>query len=72
MLDPYIESFRAQAERLDEIGAPYDTDLPIALLALFMRQAEGLLSEEEMFALAEIGAHLYREDLRRSMIRQVK
>ena len=44
MLDPFIESFRTQAERLDEIGAPYDTDTPITLLAQFMGQAEGLLS----------------------------
>ena len=32
MQDPYIETFSAMSARLDELGAPHDTDLPITLL----------------------------------------
>jgi len=38
----------------------------MALLAVFMSEIEGTISEEEMFSLAEIGGHLYREGLKRN------
>ena len=47
MQDPYIETFSAMSARLDELGAPHDTDLPITLLAQLMSQVESLLSEDE-------------------------
>ena len=70
--DPYIETFRLQAERMDELGIPCDPDAAMVLLAQFMAEIEGSISEEEMFSLAEIGGHLFREGLRRKMIRRVK
>ncbi|MEJ5125820.1 hypothetical protein WH367_07150 [Comamonas sp. MYb21] len=65
--DPYIETFRQQAERMDELGIPCDPDAAMVLLAQFMGEIEGSISEEEMFSLAEIGGHLFREGLRRKM-----
>ncbi|PWB21349.1 hypothetical protein [Comamonas sp. JNW] len=64
-VDPYIETFRQQAERMDELGIPCDPDTAMMLLAQFMGEIEGSISEEEMFSLAEIGGQLYREGLRR-------
>lgn len=61
--DPYIETFRLQAERMDELGIPCDPDAAIILLAQFMAEIEGSISEERMFSLAEIGAHLARKGL---------
>ncbi|WP_182342662.1 hypothetical protein [Comamonas koreensis] len=66
-VDPYIETFRLQAERMDELGIPCDPDAAMVLLAQFMAEIEGSISEEEMFSLAEIGGHLFREGLRRKM-----
>lgn len=71
-LNPYIETFRMQAERMDELGIAHDPDAALVLLAQFMGEIEGGISEEELFALAEIGGHLFREGLRRKMIRRVK
>lgn len=68
-VDPYIETFRLQAERMDELRIPCDPDAAMVLLAQFMAEIEGSVSEEEMFVLAEIGGHLFREGLRRQMIR---
>ena len=64
-VDPYIETFRLQAERMDELRIPCDPDAAMVLLAQFMAEIEGSISEEEMFSLAEIGGHLFREGLRR-------
>ncbi|MEJ5125850.1 hypothetical protein WH367_07300 [Comamonas sp. MYb21] len=64
-VDPYIETFRHQAERMDELGIPCDPDAAMVLLAQFMAEIEGSISEEEMFSLAEIGGHLFREGLHR-------
>lgn len=64
--DPYTETFRLQAERMDQLGIPCDPDAAMALLAVFMSEIEGTISEEEMFSLAEIGGHLYREGLKRN------
>ena len=66
-VDPYIETFRVQAERMDELGIPCDPDAAMVLLAQFMAEIEGSISEEEMFSLAEIGGHLFREGLRRKV-----
>lgn len=66
-VDPYIEMFRLQAERMDELGIPCDPDAAMALLAVFMSEVEGSISDEEMFSLAEIGGHLFREGLVRKM-----
>ena len=66
-VDPYIETFRLQAERMDELGIPCDPDAAMVLLAQFMAEIEGSISEEEMFSLAEIGGHLFREGLRRKV-----
>lgn len=71
-VDPYIEMFRLQAERMDELSIPCNPDAAMALLAVFMSEIEGSVSEEEMFSLAEIGGHLFREGLARKMIRNVK
>lgn len=71
-LNPYIESFRARAEAMDTEGVPHDEDAPLALLAQLMSEEEGALSESAVLSLAEIGGHLYREGLRRRMIRRVK
>lgn len=65
--DPYIETFRLQAERMDELGIPCDPDAAMVLLAQFMAEIEGSISDEEMFSLAEIGGHLFREGLRRKL-----
>lgn len=70
--DPHIESFRLQAERMDQLGIPCDPDAAMALLAVFMSEIEGTISEEEMFSLAEIGGHLYREGLRRKITFGIK
>ena len=64
-VDPYIETFRQQAERMNDLGIPCDPDAAMVLLAQFMAEIEGSISEEEMFSLAEIGGHLFREGLRR-------
>lgn len=66
-VDPYIETFRMQADRMDDLGIPYDPDAAMVLLAQFMGEIEGSVSDEEMFSLAEIGGHLFREGLRRKM-----
>lgn len=71
-VDPYIETFRMQAERMDELGIPHNPDFPMHLLAQFMGEIEGHVSEEELLALAEIGGHLFREGVRRQMIRCLK
>lgn len=71
-VDPYIENFRQQAERMDELGIPCDPDAAMVLLAQFMGEMEGSISEEKMFSLAEIGGHLFREGLRRKMISFLK
>lgn len=70
--NPYIELFRSRAELLDSEGAPHDTDEPLVLLASLMGNEEGALSEHAMNVLTEIGGQLYREGLRRKMIRRVK
>jgi len=57
---------------MDQLGIPCDPDAAMALLAVFMSEIEGSISEEEMFSLAEIGGHLYREGLRRKMISILK
>ena len=57
---------------MDEMGSHCDPDTAMTLLAQLMSDMEGRISEEELFAIAEISGHLYREDLRRSMIRRVK
>lgn len=64
-VDPYIETFRLQAERMDELGIPWDPDVAMVLLAQFIAEVEGGISEEEMFSLAEIGGHLFRKRLGR-------
>lgn len=64
-VDPHVETFRLQAERMDQLGIPCDPDAAMMLLAQFMGEIEGSISEEEMFSLAEIGGHLFREGLRR-------
>jgi len=53
---------------MDQLGIPCDPDAAMALLAVFMSEIEGSISEEEKFSLAEIGGHLYREGLRRKVI----
>ena len=65
--DLHFETFRLQAERMDELGVPCDPDAAMVLLAQFMAEIEGSISEEEMFCLAEIGGHLFREGLRRKV-----
>ncbi len=64
---PYNETFCLQAERMDQHGISCDPDAAMALLAVFMSEIEGKISEEEMFSLAEIGGHLYREGLKRNI-----
>lgn len=66
-VDPYIETFRLQAERMDELGIHCDPDAAMVLLAQFMSEIEGSISEEEMFSLAEIGGHLFREGRKRKI-----
>lgn len=63
-LKPYFEAFRKQAERLDNPGIPNDTEAPLILLAQFMSEIEGKMSEEDMFIMTEIGGHLLRKFLK--------
>ena len=68
-LDPYIELFRARAEKLDAEGAPSDSDELLVILASLIGNEEGALSEHAMNVLTEIGGQLYREGLRRKLDR---
>ena len=70
--DPYIETFRLQAERMDELDIPCNPNAAMVLLAQFMVEIESRLSQEDMFALAEIGAHMYREGRGRDKTRRVE
>ncbi|WP_313331267.1 hypothetical protein [Comamonas sp.] len=63
--DSYIETFRLQAERTDELGTSCAPDAAMFLLAQFMAQIEKSISEKEMISLTEIGTPIFHKELHR-------
>lgn len=58
MLHPMIQRFEAQASR-------ESLDDAVVRLAAWVDLAQGMLSEDDMVVLMEVGGLLYREGLRR-------
>ncbi|AJE99617.1 hypothetical protein [Pandoraea apista] len=68
-LHPLIALFENRAEVLDATGQPTQPDDAIVKLASWMQLAKDRLTEDDMAALSDIGAILYRDGLKRRMDR---
>lgn len=62
---PIIALFESGAQLLDAEGRQTDLDDAIVGLASWMGLAQDRLTEDDITVLAEVGAILYREGLRR-------
>ena len=70
---PIVGMFRTRSEVLDAKHAPRgDPDEPIARLAIWISLNIDKLSSEDINELTDIGGMLFREQIRRRMIRRVK
>lgn len=66
-LHPLIALFENRAEVLDATGQATNQDDAIVKLASWMELAKARLTEDDMAVLADIGAILYRDGLKRRM-----
>lgn len=66
-LHPLIALFENRAEVLDATGQATHADDAIVKLASWMELAKTRLTEDDMAVLADIGAILYRDGLKRRM-----
>lgn len=66
-MHPIIALFEQSAEIIDATGQDVQLDDAITKLAGWMGLAQDRLTEDDMAALAEIGAILYRDGLKRRM-----
>lgn len=68
-IHPIIALFQSHAEVLDAAGRKATLDDAIVNLAGWMDEAQGRLTEDDMAALTEIGAIMYRDGLARRISR---
>lgn len=66
-LHPLIALFENRAEVLDATGQATHPDDAIVKLASWIELAKARLTEDDMAVLADIGAILYRDGLKRRM-----
>ena len=69
---PVIQLFRSYADMLDSDAAPHDADAAIVQLATWIDSVQHWLTEDDVSALTAVGGIMYREQLRRRMIKRVK
>lgn len=69
---PVVSLFREQAEKLDAAHAPRDPDEAIVKLAIWMSVNIKRLDATDIDMLSEVGGIMYREQLRRRMLKRVK
>lgn len=65
--NPIIALFEAQAQMLDASGQQTNIDDAIVKLATWLYLSQGVLSEDDMTLLVEVGGILYREGLERRL-----
>ncbi|QIL79032.1 hypothetical protein G7047_03205 [Diaphorobacter sp. HDW4A] len=69
---PIVALFRQRAEQLDAAREPRDADEAIVKLAVWMSENIDRLDGDDIEALVQVGGSMFREQLRRRMIRRVK
>lgn len=69
---PVILLFRSHADMLDSEAAPHDADAAIVQLATWTDSVQHWLTEDDVSALTAVGGIMYREQLRRRMIKKAK
>ena len=69
---PIIQLFRSYADMLDSESAPNDPDEAIVQLASWIDSVQHWLTEDDVSALTAVGGIMYREQLRRRMLKRVK
>ena len=69
---PVVSLFRGHAEKLDAAHAPRDPDDAIVKLARWMSINIKRLDAMDIEMLSEVGGIMYREQLRRWMLKRVK
>ena len=69
---PVIGLFRLHAEMMNAQAAPHDSDEAIVQLAAWIDSVQHWLTGDDLSALTAVGGIMYREQLRRRMIRRVK
>lgn len=69
---PVIRLFRLHAEMMDSQAAPHDADEAIVQLASWIDSVQHWLTEDDVSALTAVGGVMYREQLRRRMLKRVK